>query len=65
VLELPLDETPCHRAAPVQPVRERSALFVRPDDDLERMCGGETLGVQRAYGFDRREHTQIAVEVSP
>jgi hypothetical protein len=47
------------------PASDRATLFVRPDDDLERMAETNVLLAQRSSDFDRAERTEGSIEVAP
>ena len=64
LVQLARDELSGHGAAAVQAVRERAALLMGPDNELERMARDEVRHAQRTDGFDGGQRSEIAVEVS-
>jgi len=62
--EIVRDEVAGNDAAAAQPAIEGRALFVRPDDDLERVAREMVAFAQHLDGFNGRERAEIAVEVA-
>src|SRR5271165_5851276 len=50
--------------AAVDRVIKGDALFVCPHDDFERVPGRDAESIQRLDGFDRGQHTEIAIEIA-
>src|SRR5262249_59778643 len=43
---------------------ERETFLVRPDDHLERMACADAAGAERFQGAERRQRSEVAVEVA-